>query len=771
MTLLVFVSSLLPLTTMSASRAWMDRSDPPRVRAMKLMNEMTLEEKLFMFHGSANGGYVGGVSANARLGIPTLKYNDGPQGFRDNAHPGTTTAFPSGLNIGATFDVEAAKLWGQTMGQEFWDKGANVQLGPGMCIARVPKNGRNFEYISGEDPFLGAALVGPVITGIQSTNVIANAKHWVNNNQESNRQAESNIVDERTEYEIYYPPFEAAVNAGVGSVMCSYNKINDLWSCENPTTLQHDLKDTLGFQGFVMSDWGATHSASMNAGLDQEMPGRRHMDGELAALVKSGNVSMAKVNDSTLRILTPMFQMNLFDINQTGSLTNNVTSAAHNKVARDLAVKSTVLLKNDNALLPLDATKPCKVGIFGSTAMAPNVHGGGSGQVVPYYTSAPLDAIKAVLGISKPAPTPTANCKTVQLDRGFDYRNTETQTSTGTPSVEACCEACEMRVSPPCNYFTWDGKTCWMKGSNANRVADASATSGECRKPQPAGAQCNAAGTICVYYNDGSNPTDIAALASTVDVAIVFGETDSQEAHDRHSLSLDDNADGLITEVSTAAGKDKVIVAMIHPGAVLTPWRNNVSAILASFLPGQEYGNALADILFGDASPSGRLPLTFPARDNQINMTEQQWPGVNGESNYTEGLEVGYRYYVMHNQTPAYPFGHGLTYSDFEYADIKASKTSVSFTLTNVGKVMASEVPQLYIEFPKSAEEPTKQLKGFQQVPLAPGAKTTVTFTLNTRTISIWDVHSHGWVPQRGDFKVFVGSSVQDVRLSSFFTA
>jgi beta-glucosidase len=763
----------------AGSRPWMDTSDPPRVRAEKLMNEMTTDEKLFMFHGSPNGGYVGGVSGNTRLGIPTLRYNDGPQGFRDNAHLGTTTAFPSGLTIGATFDVSAAKLWGETMGEEFFDKGANVQLGPGMCLARVPKNGRNFEYIAGEDPYLGYIMTGPVITGIQSKNVIANAKHWVNNNQETNRQSstksDSADVDERTEFEMYYPPFEGAIDANVGSIMCSYNEINDHWSCENPKTLQQDLKETLGFSGWVMSDWGATHSASMNEGLDQEMPGSSYMGDKLAALVKAGTVPMSKVNDSTLRILTPMFEMKLFDINNTGQLSDNVTSVKHNQIARDLATRSTVLLQNDMGLLPLSSTKPLKLAIIGQQAESPVVHGGGSGQVVPYYTSAPLDAIKAVLGIAMSKPVPAASCKTVQLDHGFDYRNTDAQTSTGASSVDACCQACAARVSPPCNYFTWvsDTKTCWMKGSMANRVADASATSGECRKPQPTGPQCNTAGDKCVYYHDGSDAAAAAKVAASADVTIVFASTSSSEGGDRGSLNLDNGADALIDAIAASVGKAKVAVAMVQPGAVLTPWRGNVSSILASFMPGQEYGRALSDILFGTASPSARLPLTFPARENQINMTEQQWPGINKESTYSEKLEVGYRYYDAHDEIPAFAFGHGLTYSTFDYGKtlVACNKAKVSFQLTNTGHVSASEVPQLYLGFPSSAGEPPKQLKGFKQVMLKPQESVQVSFELDDRSISIWDATAHKWATQSGTFDVYVGSSSRDVRIHGTFTA
>lgn len=214
-----------------SEKPWMmDPTEDPSIRAKKLLHRMNISEKIHMLHGSGSG-YIGNVAANTRLGIPALKLNDGPQGFRDDAHPGTTTSWPSALTIGASWDLDLARQWGEAMGEEFYDKGANVQLGPGMCLARVPRNGRNFEYVSGEDPFLGFTMVQPVVQGIQSRGVVANAKHWVNNNQETQRGSINEVVDERTQFEMYYPPFEGAVRAGVGSVMCSYNKINGFWSC------------------------------------------------------------------------------------------------------------------------------------------------------------------------------------------------------------------------------------------------------------------------------------------------------------------------------------------------------------------------------------------------------------------------------------------------------------------------------------------------------------------------------------------------------------
>ena len=516
---------------------------------------------------------------------------------------------------------------------------------------------------------------------------------------------------------------------------------------------------------------------------------------------------------------------------------HNTQSLAHNKITRDLAAKATVLLKNDGGILPLSLStaKPLKIAIIGKQGSKdfphwPVVHGGGSGQVIPYYVSAPIDAIRVKMGlppIPPPPPPPPPgpnNCSSKHYDVGFDYRNTDSQSNAPAKSVDECCNLCANRRGGSCNYFTFatDTKTCWMKATNHNRVADPTAISGSCHSTGPAPAPGpgpsplpSCVGNHCVFYADGTDIDAAAKLAATVDIAIVFAQTSSSEGGDRGSLSLDDNADALIAAVAFAAGKERTIVDMVQPGAVLTPWRNNVSAILAHFMPGQEFGNALVDVLFGDVSPSARLPLTFPARENQVNFTTAQWPGVNKESTvciywicsrtspplplspfphtphthtspppplsvsvvpcrcflqYSEKLLVGYRYYDAKHEVPAFPFGHGLSYSSFSYADLKASKSTVSFTLKNTGAVHASEVPQLYLTFPASSGEPPQQLKGFQQVPLAPGASATVTFALDSRAISIWDIASRKWAEQSGSFGVMVGASSRDSKLTGSFT-
>ncbi len=277
---LVIIISLLGFCFCAVSnlstKPWMRTSMSPEERAQTLLSAMTTEEKLTMLHGTS-GSYVGNVAGNERLGIPSLNLQDGPQGVRDDQHPGTSTCWPATLSVGATWDKELAYKWGKAMSKEFYGKGANVLLGPGLNLARVPVNGRNFEYMSGGDPFLGYSMVQPLVKGIQSEPIIANAKHWINNNQENDRSEVSANDDERTRHELYYQPFLGAIEAGVGSFMCSYNKINDIWSCENNETLNTDLKGHLKFNGWVMSDWGATHSVSVDKGLDQEMPGKQNV--------------------------------------------------------------------------------------------------------------------------------------------------------------------------------------------------------------------------------------------------------------------------------------------------------------------------------------------------------------------------------------------------------------------------------------------------------------------------------------------------------------
>lgn len=699
-------------------RPWMNVADPPEERAKKLVAEMTTEEKLGLFHGSC-GGYTGNVCGIDRLGVPQQKFNDGPQGFRGKA--GTSTSWPAALTVAASFDTDLMQKYGEAMGDEFYRKGSNVQLGPGMCIARVPHNGRNFEYLSGEDPYLGYHMAKASVTGIQSQGVVANAKHFIDNNQETDRGSFTANVDQRTQFEMYYPPFQGAIDAGVGSVMCSYNKecidcpADEIgrWSCENHDSLTRDLKERMGFKGWVMSDWGGTHSTSMNAGLDQEMPGSNFMGDKLAKMVQDGTVSMDKVDDSAVRNMWPYFKMGLFDKENTNTADNDVTTDEHNTLARDLAAASTVLLKNEG-LLPLSTDQ--KIVVVGDQATNPTVHGGGSGTVSPKYVANPLAGIQAAVGV------PKNNCSDGAFEQDIDYHNQNEQSSAPAGTVDECCALCA--GNPSCNAYTLAGGTCWMKANADGRKSSSGAQSGLCVKQ---------GGVTFVP----SNTQDIAAAVEGADVAIVFAGTSSSEGGDRGDLSLG-SEDTLIQNVAKALGK-KTIVVPVTPGALLTPWRDDVGAIITPVMPGQEYGNAIADVLFGTVNPSARLPVTFPNKENEVEMSKDQYPGTNGISVYSEGMEVGYRWYNAHNVKPAYAFGHGLSYTQFEYSDLQISQRSVSVKIKNTGDVDGAEVPQLYLGFPASAQEPPKQLKGFQKIHLKAGRKKKVTFPLTDRDFSIWE--------------------------------
>eukprot|EP00055_Hartaetosiga_balthica_P011579 m.53075 g.53075 ORF g.53075 m.53075 type:complete len:739 (-) comp7652_c0_seq1:124-2340(-) len=737
----------------------MNVKDDPESRAEKLLSQMTLDEKITMVHGW-QGGYVGNVPENTRLGIPALKLNDGPQGFRDNAHLGTTTAWPSGLTVAATFNQSAMFAWGEAMGEEFYNKGANVQLGPGMCLARVPVNGRNFEYLAGEDPFLGYTLSQPTIKGIQSKGVIANAKHYVNNNQETNRGSVSENVDERTRFEMYYPPFEGAIEADVGSFMCSYNKINNVWSCENNGTLATDLKILNNLENkrfWVMSDWGATHSTSIREGLDQEMPSDDFMGGTLKAMIVSGVISNATLDNSLMNILTPMFAVGLFDYNNTNTLSNNVTTLAHNALARQLSAESHVLLKNDG-VLPLNVDSVQKIGVFGAQAYSNViVHGGGSGQVIPYYVSTPLDAIRKRYGID----TSKTPCSNVQYLNNIDFYQPGNPSSTSSDASD-CCAQCQAR--PDCNVFTYTAGECYFKETTEGRVSSDGRTSGILATP----SNCN--GDKCVYFSDGSNLTYTQTLAQEVDVAVVFVATTSSEGSDRNDLTLGNGQEDLISVVASAAKKTVVVVTT--PGAILTDWREEVNAIVTNFMPGQEFGNAATEVLFGDVNPSAKLPLTFPNIENEVGFTVRQYPGLDNaaQAYYDEELLVGYRWYDARGVTPAFPFGHGLSYTTFHYSDLAISGMNISATITNTGSVAGAEVPQLYLGFPSSAGEPPQQLKGFEKVHLGAGQSTTVTFNLRDRDLSIWDVNQHAWSKVKGSYSVSIGASSRDFRLNGSMT-
>eukprot|EP00756_Hemistasia_phaeocysticola_P001534 Hpha_TRINITY_DN11078_c0_g1::TRINITY_DN11078_c0_g1_i1::g.93024::m.93024/K05349/bglX; beta-glucosidase len=661
-------------TAVLASR-WGSPSDSPTDRAKAVVKNMTRAEKVHMLHGERylTGEYIGQITGNKRLGIPDIIMNDGPQGFRTRTHKGTSTQWPSGLGIAATWNTSSASAWGTAMGKEFRGKGANLQLGPGVCVARVPVNGRNFEYLSGEDPFLGATLVGPAIQGIQNQGVLANVKHYIGNNQETDRMRVNSLIDERTRMEIYSPPFEAAVQAGVLSVMCSYNKVNGDHACENNQTLNKELRGVFGYKYWVMSDWTATHSTAhaANSGLDQEMPIGLHFSAlALDVAIAEHKVSEETLDSMVVHILSGMFAGGLFDHAPfPGKEADNVTSTEHRQIAREIARDGAILLKNERENLPLRTAGIQTLAVVGQyAAKDPITGGGGSGAVVPAFVVSVLDALKARLS-------------------GVDVQ----------------------------------------------------------------------------YFESGDAAVQGAAAA---DAAVVVLATTSKEGSDRSDLTLEDA--GLAASVGAVQPNTTAVI--ISPGAVLTGWDANISSVLLSFMPGEQEGNAIADVLLGD-EPAGRLPLSFPNKENEVGFTPEQYPGVKLTANYSERLEVGYRWYTAHDVHPKYPFGHGLSYASFSFSSLSASISSVSFVVENTARREGVAVPQLYLQFPSSAGEPPQQLKGFKKLALNPGEKSHVTLPLSSRDLSVWDDVAHDWRQVKGTFRACVGPNVESLGLCQEFTA
>ena len=640
-------------------------SDAAVGRATELLGILSLDDKIQLVHG-INGAYVGNVAAVASL--PALTLQDGPAGV---ARFSDVTAFPAPITLAASWDRDLVGRWGAAMAAEERGKGVMIQLGPMMNLVRSPAAGRNFESF-GEDPFLSAELSAADIIGMQSQKVVATAKHYVGNEQETNRMGVDSQIDERTLHEIYYAPFEAAVNAGVGAVMCSYNRLNGSYACEDATSLA-DLKTGMGFTGFVMSDWGATHSTveSANRGLDMEMPAGDYFGSPLRSAAIAGTVSQARLDDMVTRILGALVRVGVLDDPPSGNPSSVVTSAEHDALAKEAASAGITLLQNKGAALPLDPNIKSVAVIGSAGGDNPFSVGGGSAQVNTRFVVSPFSAIQAQ------APSSVS----VSYARG-----------------------------------------------------------------------------------DGGSQDQAVAAAAAADAAIVFAAAGSTEGYDRDSLALASEVDALIAAV--AAVNARTIVVLHTPGAVLMPWLDRVSAVLVAWYPGEQNGNAIAPILFGSANPSGKLPVSFPRSASDL-------PQVSGDPAvpYSEGLAIGYRALDAHGIAPLFPFGHGLSYTIFEYSklDVRPAAASgsmeVAFTLVNTGARAGTEVAQLYLGFPAVAGEPPHVLRGFERVSLAPSESREVTITLGPQKLSCWNPTAHARYVPSGTYTIAVGGSSRDLPL------
>jgi beta-glucosidase len=651
-------------------------------RARQIVARMTLEEKITELHGVHDATRYRMVPGIPRLGIPDLHTTNGPAGVGPGgASPQPpATAMPAPILLAATWDPALAREYGKLEGEETRSLGSQLLEGPDVNIARVPQGGRVFEAF-GEDPYLDARIAVPAIEGVQSTGIMANVKHFVANNQEADRHSVDEQIGERALREIYLPAFEAAIKeAHSASLMCAYPKVNGAFNCENAPLLTDLLKKEWKFDGFVMSDWGATHSTVPSAlnGLDLEMPTGVYFGDALQKAVEAGQVPVADLDEKLVRRFAKEIEFGDFAPQPKPV---PIPAFEHGDIARQIADQGMVLLKNEGNLLPLNFEGLRSVLLVGPYAVRPNSGGGGSSHVIPLYTITPYDGLSASLGLQ-----------------------------------------------------------------------------------------------IHLTVMDGSDIDAAAAAAKRSQVAIVMVGDQDSEGRDQ-SLELPAAQNNLIAAVAKA--NPKTVVVVKSGSAILMPWIAEVPAVLEAWYPGEEDGNAVADVLVGKVNPSGKLPLTFPRSvEDTLASNPEQYPGVNGVAHYSEGLDVGYRAFAAHDIPPLFPFGFGLSYTQFSFAAMKVSQqpgsanATVSFDVQNTGKLAGAEVAQLYLGFPEIAEgtEPPIQLKGFEKVMLNPGERKTVQLKLDARAFSYWSEKAHQWQVATGEFEVMVGDSSANTPLKANLT-
>ncbi|MCX5214705.1 glycoside hydrolase family 3 C-terminal domain-containing protein [Kitasatospora sp. NBC_00240] len=812
----------------AAQNPWMNTSLTPAQRADSLLAAMTQAEKLTMLHGGKSCGYVGCVDGNSRLGIPPLHLQDGPVGVGDGLSGVTQLASP--VSGAATWDPSLMHKYGEVLGAEQWGKGVNVELGPTVNIVRDPRWGRAFESF-GEDPYLAGRIGVADIQGIQSQGPMAQVKHYAAYNQETNRFGiEDNVVvSDRATREIYTPAFEAAVKGGVDSVMCSYNLINGPHACENGPMQNGILKGDMGFTGFITADWGATHStvASANNGLDMEMPDSQYYGSALTTAVNNGQVSQATLNDHTRRILTSMFRQGLFDKTQNGDINAVVTTADHLNTAKQVAIQGSVLLKNANNVLPFTGSTH-NVAVLGSGGGAGAMtQGGGSAGVTASGIVTPYQGLKArggsgvnvtyaQGGARSDGALPPIDTSLLTPSSGSghgltaDYFNNQTLAAPAVASrVEPTVDSTwnggapvqgtsggswsgrwSGKVTPPTTgTYTFsltsdDGSRLFVNGqkiidqwqpqASTTRTGTISLTAGQPVSIQVDYYQAGGASNLTLgWLQPGQNLHDQAITAArSADVAVVFANKFESEGSDLGDINLPADQNKLISDV--AAVNPNTVVVVNSGSAVAMPWANSVRGIVEAWYPGQEYGNALASLLFGDSNFSGKLPVTFPKSLADVPAnTAAQFPGQNNTVQYSEGINVGYRWYDKQNIAPAYPFGFGLSYTTFGYGNLtvgtpdSGGNVAVSFDVTNTGSKAGSEIAQVYVGQPSSSGEPPHNLRGFQRVTLNPGATQRVNLTLDARSFQFWN---GSWTTAPGAQAISVGSSSRDLRLNGSVT-
>ena len=803
-----------------------------------LINNLTLEEKVKMLSGFD----AWHTHAIERLNIPSLKMSDGPNGVRGNGTSGQPSAcFPSAISLGSTWNLDLINQIGIALGQEANAKDVDVLLGPTINIHRHPLGGRHFESYS-EDPFLTGKIATEYVSGVQSKNVAACLKHFVGNDTEFQRYAVSSNISERALREIYLLPFEMAIKAGNAKVvMSAYNKLNNIYCSSHKELLIDILKKEWGFDGYVVSDWGAALETNENAvgGLDLEMPGPAKNWGEnLLSEINSGAVDLKIIDDKVSRILNVIAFSKRFDRpNIKPEKINN--NPAQRVLLRDAAKEGMVLLKNDG-VLPLD--KDIKsLGIIGPNAKKSQIIGGGSAHLKAYYESHPLDAFKENLGASTKIEH-SKGCHTYRyypaLDEKLIKNNTNTEngylieyfdhaSNSKDPihveygngskfwvfegfakDIIAKQERPDIYVKFTCTYVPdisgfhdfelfAIGKSKLLIDDklivdNWSKVEQGDAFFAFASSPVKGRAdlkknqehrieiQYKFEGNFPAIYIGCKTPDKIDLFAQAKKIAeeseqtILVVGTNSDwetEGNDRTDLELPGNQNTLINAILEI---DPNTILVLNTGSpIRMPWINKAKAVLQCWYPGQEFGNALFDVVMGDTNPSGRLPTSFPKRLEDT-PAFKFYPGEDLQMNYEEDLLVGYKWYQRQNIDTLYPFGYGLSYTSFEYSELSISEINdctykCTFNIKNTGNVDGSEVAQCYVGLDSTySNEPIKSLQGFDKVFIESGQEKTIEIILNKRNFAQWDIKTKNWEIRTGNYEISIGASVDDIRLSSF---
>jgi beta-glucosidase len=791
-------------------------------RVEKILSKLTLDEKINLLAGDGFDGMS--TVAIPRLGIPKLVMADGPQGIR--AH-GPACSFPSGIALAATWDTHLATLYGEALGREARARGIYIQLGPGVNIARIPLNGRNFEYY-GEDPYLTGEIASHWIRGLQSQGVVSTVKHFVGNDEEWRRMEINSVMDEQTLREIYLEPFQKALlQGGVWSVMSAYNKLNGVHSTENDRLQNGILKGEWGFPGVVMSDWWATQSVDAIAkGLDLEMPMNYHVTQEsVTEALADHSLTMERIDDAVRRILRLMISMGFLDRDQLRKdlPLDSTTNAA---LALDVATKSIVLLKNSPTLLPLDRHQLKNIVVYGPNAQDTPAVGGGSGGVTPFRKVSFLEGIRHSLPKTTRvfyAPMPLT--PHFSLSNFLDFTETpplhprifniRRLVSVSEKNMTRIFLSKQNRIAiswssrkPPPNIpngregrVIWDGEIeipetgsyeLLSEGHPEIRLGDKelgnpesyvlTAHKGEIIPLRVTASEVGR-GSRSVTLNIVPVPEEATGIfpAKGADAAIVcvgLNPDVEGEGYDR-GFSLPVDQQRLIKEV--AAANPHTIVVLSGGAAVdMRSWIDKVPVVLQTWYLGQSAGTALAAILFGDADPSGHLPCTFD-RDIQENPAIRDYPGEFPQGadspvvTYREGIFYGYRGYDHLKKEPLFPFGYGLSYTDFAMEEMKASTTAdgyeITLKVTNTGKRAGATVIQLYLSLTgESTPRPVRELKGFQRIELKSGESRVISMPLPTCSLLYWHPKQNRWVMPDGPIKLETGFSERDIRESVAIT-